>query len=88
MKTASRCLRAVATDRPVRYRRPLGLVLVEAFGEDACPYALYSAIYGRVYGFIMRVAHRFGWHKMKTVYPDGDEMVWCQWCGLRSRVPE
>lgn len=38
------------------------------------------------YRSVMRTMHRFNLHHTKTCYPDGDTMVWCQWCGLRAVV--
>ena len=35
------------------------------------------------YRWFMTFAHRHGWHKMEEFYPEGDTMLWCQWCGLR-----
>ena len=32
---------------------------------------------------LMKLAHKFGWHHMREVYPDGDTMLWCDWCGIR-----
>ena len=31
----------------------------------------------------MRLAHRYNWHRMDIFHPDGDTLLWCQWCGLR-----
>lgn len=39
-----------------------------------------------LYRLVMRVAHRFNWHYAPPCYPDGDTMLWCQWCGLRQVV--
>ena len=41
----------------------------------------------------MKLAHKYGWHKMKTCYPDGDTMLRCDWCGLsvvtkRATIPD
>ena len=33
--------------------------------------------------WFMSFAHRHGWHKMDEFHPDGDTLLWCQWCGLR-----
>jgi hypothetical protein len=30
----------------------------------------------------MKLAHKHGWHHMKTCYPDGDTLLRCDWCGL------
>lgn len=41
--------------------------------------------YGFFYRLIMRVAHRFNWHYAPPIYPDGDTILWCKWCGLRYK---
>lgn len=41
-----------------------------------------GTIYGTCYGALMRLAHRFNWHHTRTIYPDGDTLVRCDWCGL------
>ena len=42
-----------------------------------------SFYYRFIYRRLMRVAHRYDWHHTRTVYPDGDTMLVCDWCGLR-----
>jgi len=37
----------------------------------------------RLYRWFMEFAHRHGWHKMDEFHPEGDTLLWCQWCGLR-----
>lgn len=68
----------------VRYRRPVGLWLCETFGEDGFAYATWASVYGRLYGLLMRLAHRYGVHYMETSHSDGDTLEWCHWCGVRS----
>ena len=34
----------------------------------------------------MRIAHRFNWHYAPPIYPEGDTMLWCKWCGFREVV--
>lgn len=41
---------------------------------------------GFLYRAMMRLAHRFHWHYAPPIYPDGDTMLWCQWCGFRQVV--
>ena len=41
---------------------------------------------GLGYRTVMRVAHRFNWHYAPPIYPEGDTVLWCQWCGLRQIV--
>ena len=41
---------------------------------------------GIFYRAVMRLAHRFNWHYAPPVYPDGDTMLWCQWCGFRDVI--
>lgn len=43
-------------------------------------------IRGRIYQAVMRIAHRFNWHYAPPIYPDGDTMLWCKWCGMRDIV--
>jgi hypothetical protein len=37
----------------------------------------------RLYRWLMKLAHRHGWHHMTTCYPCGDTMLVCHWCGIR-----
>jgi len=37
---------------------------------------------GAMYRGVMRVSHRFNWHHTRTIYPNGDTMLVCDWCGL------
>ena len=39
-----------------------------------------------LYRTIMKIAHKYHWHYAPPVYPDGDTMLWCQWCGFRAVV--
>ena len=41
---------------------------------------------GWLYRMTMRVAHRFHWHYAPPIYPEGDTMLWCHWCGFRAVV--
>lgn len=48
--------------------------------------------YKFIYRHLMRLAHKHGWHHMRTCYPDGDTMLKCDWCGLsvvtqRATIP-
>jgi hypothetical protein len=40
----------------------------------------------RLYRLVMKVAHKYNWHYAPPVYPDGDKMLWCQWCGFRQVI--
>jgi hypothetical protein len=40
-----------------------------------------------LYRPLMRLAHRFNWHHMPPVFPNGEEQRWCRWCGLAVRMP-
>jgi hypothetical protein len=42
--------------------------------------------YRFIYRRLMRLAHRHGWHHMRTIYPEGDTMVICDWCGVRDVI--
>jgi hypothetical protein len=39
--------------------------------------------YRFLYRRLQILAHRFNWHHTRTIYPEGDTMVLCDWCGLR-----
>jgi len=41
---------------------------------------------GLLYRLVMRIAHRYHWHYAPPCYPDGDTLLWCQWCGFRTLV--
>lgn len=34
----------------------------------------------------MSIAHRYHWHYAPPVYPDGDTMLWCEWCGFKQVI--
>jgi len=34
------------------------------------------------YRLIMRIAHRYNWHYAPPIYPEGDTLLKCNWCGL------
>lgn len=34
----------------------------------------------------MKLAHKYNWHYAPPIYPDGDTMLWCKWCGFREVV--
>jgi len=34
----------------------------------------------------MLIAHRYNWHYAPPIYPEGDTMLWCKWCGFREVV--
>jgi hypothetical protein len=38
------------------------------------------------YSRFMRLMHRHNWHYAPPCFPDGDTMLWCQWCGFRAVV--
>ena len=39
-----------------------------------------------LYRWIMRLAHRHDWHYAPPIYPEGDTMLWCKWCGFRQVI--
>lgn len=41
---------------------------------------------GFFYRAIMRLSHKFHWHYAPPIYPDGDTMLWCKWCGFRDII--
>ena len=34
----------------------------------------------------MKITHYFCWHYAPPIYPNGDTVLWCKWCGFRQRV--
>ena len=40
----------------------------------------------RLYRIVMRIAHYFNWHYAPPIYPDGDTVLWCKWCGMRDII--
>lgn len=45
---------------------------------------------GWIYRKLMTLAHKYNWHRTKSLGPfaDGTRQNWCQWCGLREVVPK
>ena len=43
-------------------------------------------IRGKIYRAVMKLAHKYNWHYAPAVYPDGDTMLWCKWCGFREVI--
>ena len=41
------------------------------------------SLYSWLYRGTMKASHRFNWHHTRTLYPEGDTMLVCDWCGLR-----
>ena len=39
-----------------------------------------------LYRPVMKFTHRFHCHYAPPIYPDGDTVLWCKWCGLRQTV--
>jgi hypothetical protein len=42
-----------------------------------------SRLYWKLHRTLMKLAHRYHWHYAPPIHPDGDTVLWCQWCGLR-----
>lgn len=42
--------------------------------------------YRFLYRPLMRLAHRHDWHYAPPIYPEGDTMLWCKWCGFRQVI--
>lgn len=40
-----------------------------------------------LYRPLSKLMHRFNLHYMPPCHPDGDTMIWCQWCGARYVRP-
>jgi hypothetical protein len=43
--------------------------------------------FGAIRSFL-RLAHHFNWHYAPPIYPEGDTVLWCKWCGLRQVVKQ
>lgn len=43
-------------------------------------------IRGLIYRTVMEISHRYNWHYAPPIYPDGDTMLWCKWCGFRDVI--
>lgn len=44
-------------------------------------------IKGWLHGNVMRLAHRYNWHRTTTLHlENGDVQHRCQWCGLRETL--
>lgn len=39
-----------------------------------------------LYQPLMRMARYFNWHYAPPLYPDGDTLLWCKWCGFRQQI--
>lgn len=46
------------------------------------------AFYRTLYRPLMRVMHRYRLHYAPPCYLERDAVLWCQWCGMRYRVPK
>jgi len=38
--------------------------------------------YQFIYRRLMKLVHRFNWHHTRTIHPEGDTLLVCDWCGL------
>lgn len=43
-------------------------------------------IYGYLYRLLMKFAHRYHWHHAPPIYPNGETVLWCKWCGLQQTI--
>ena len=43
-------------------------------------------IRGLLYRMVMRIAHHYNWHYAPPIYPEGDTVLWCKWCGFRQMI--
>lgn len=39
-----------------------------------------------IYRAVMKTLHRYNLHYAPPIYPEGDELLWCKWCGLQQVV--
>jgi len=42
--------------------------------------------YNVLYRPLMRLIHKYNLHYAPPIYPDGDTLLWCKWCGFRAVV--
>jgi len=42
--------------------------------------------YRFLYRPLMRLAHKHHWHYAPPLYPEGDMMLRCDWCGFRQVI--
>jgi hypothetical protein len=42
--------------------------------------------YTTLYRPLMRFAHRHHWHYAPPIFPEGDTVFWCKWCGMRDTM--
>lgn len=43
-------------------------------------------IKGKTYRVVMKLLHKFNLHYAPPIYPNGDTMLWCEWCGFREVI--
>lgn len=43
-------------------------------------------IKGKLYRFVMKMAHKYNWHYAPPIYPENDIQLWCKWCGFRQTI--
>ena len=41
-----------------------------------------------LYRWAMQLAHFYHWHYAPPIYPNGDTVLWCRWCGFRQMIHE
>ena len=47
---------------------------------------MFNFIKWKLYRIIMKISHKYYWHYAPPIYPDGDTVLWCKWCGLRDTI--
>ena len=57
----------------------------ERFGL-CCICRPYTQMKWWLYGLVMKIAHKYNWHYAPPIYPEGDTMLWCKWCGFREVI--
>lgn len=77
-----------ASSKRTAYRRrrsgAMRRALLGAKEEASVFYVPYTMTYAFLYSRAMKIAHRYNWHHVTVCHPDGDTVLWCKWCGLRS----
>ena len=56
------------------------------YDETWVLHKIYTFFYGLAYQNLMKLSHKYHWHHMPPVYPNGDTLLYCEWCGLRKIV--
>jgi hypothetical protein len=47
---------------------------------------MFNFIKYKLYRIIMKISHKYHWHYAPPIYPEGDTVLWCKWCGFRDTI--